>query len=243
VKTVNPDAYLTGEIWDGSPRWVGDQHFDGLMNYPARDALFGCLTGKIPAVQFVEKVEELLTLYPRENVYAMYVTLGSHDTERVMTVLGSDLNKAKLSYLFQFAYPGAPAIYYGDEIGLEGGRDPDCRRAFPWDTGKWNSDLRSWIQKLIYLRRKIPALRRGDYLPILKEEARSCFAFARCLGEETILVAINAGPTRRQLRLKIDKLGWKDGQIVRDLLGTQEFIVSGDTISFALPSYCGMWLK
>jgi glycosidase len=243
VKTVNSDAYLTGEIWDGSPRWVGDQHFDGLINYPVRDALLACLTGKIPAIQFVDKVEQQLELYPRENVYAMYNTLGSHDTERVMTVLGGDLDKVKLAYLFQFAYPGTPAIYYGDEIGLEGGRDPDCRRAFPWDTAKWNSDLRSWIQKLIYLRRKTPALRRGDYLPILKEETRSCFAFARCLGEETILVAINTGPTRRQLRLKVDKMGWKDGQIVRDLLGTQEFIVSGDTISFPLPSFCGMWLK
>ncbi|HMD90522.1 MAG TPA: glycoside hydrolase family 13 protein [Anaerolineaceae bacterium] len=243
VKAVNPDAYLTGEIWDGSPRWVGDQHFDGLMNYPARDALLGCLTGKILTAKFVDQVEGLLARYPRENVYAMYFTLGSHDTERVMTVLGNDLNKVKLAYLFQFSYPGVPAIYYGDEIGLEGGKDPDSRRAFPWDVTKWNSDLRSWIQKLIYLRRNTPALRRGDYLPVLKEETRSCYVFGRRLGEETVLTAMNTGPTRRQLRLKIDKLGWKDGQIVRDLLGTQEFIVSGDTISFELKSYSGMWLK
>ena len=142
-----------------------------------------------------------------------------------------------------FSFPGTPVIYYGDEIGLEGGKDPDSRRAFPWDVTKWNSDLRSWIQKLIYLRRNTPALRRGDYLPVLKEETRSCYVFGRRLGEETVLTAMNTGPTRRQLRLKIDKLGWKDGQIVRDLLGTQEFMVSGDTISFELKSCSGMWLK
>jgi glycosidase len=118
---------------------VGEGHFDGLMHYPVMEALTGLLLSQsMDAVHFAEKVEGLLSYYPHENVYAMYTPLGSHDTERILTKLGNDIKKARLAYLFQFAYPGAPAIYYGDEVVLTGGKDPGCRGAFPWDESKWN---------------------------------------------------------------------------------------------------------
>ena len=123
-----------GEIWTADPRWVGEQHFDGLMNYPIMDALAGFLaTNTLDAGHFAEKVEGLLSIYPHENAYAMYLPLGTHDTERILSRMGNNLDKTRLAFLFQFAYPGAPAIYYGDEVGLVGGKDPDCRGAFLWD--------------------------------------------------------------------------------------------------------------
>ena len=103
----------------------------------------------MPAPAFAERVEDLLTVYPRENIYAQYNLLGSHDTERILTIWEGDTRKVRLGLLFLFAYPGIPCIYYGDEVGLPGGKDPDCRRAFPWDRAEWDEELRGWVQQLV----------------------------------------------------------------------------------------------
>jgi cyclomaltodextrinase len=242
VKSANPDAYLVGEIWTPDARWVGETHFDGLMDYPLREALLDYLNGGfLTTTAFADKVENLLKLYARENTYAMYLTLGSHDTERIMTLLGS-LNKVKLAFSFLFALPGAPAIYYGDEIGLKGGKDPDCRGAFPWSPDQWQKDLQSTLRGLITARKRHAAIRRGDFLRILADDRRRCYAFARLLGDENILVVINAGPTPRNLRLSITGLPWEDGRILRNLLGSEEFLVSGNTVVVDLPPWGVAWI-
>jgi cyclomaltodextrinase / maltogenic alpha-amylase / neopullulanase len=242
VKTINPDAYILGEIWDGNPRWVGPKTFDGLMNYPLRTAILQWLGGKGTAAQFAEQVEKLLADYARENVYAMYLPLGSHDTERIWTMLNGDLEKVKMAFLFQFAYPGAPAVYYGDEIGLEGGKDPACRRTFPWDPGRWRNDLRDWVKKLVQLRKSNPALRRGDFTRVLLDEQKGCYAFSRTLGAEKALIAMNNSSTRRHLHLPVASLGWNDGRIMHNLLEFGEYIVSGDELVVTLEPWSGMIL-
>lgn len=240
VKLANRDAYIVGEIWDGNPRWVGDEHFDGLMNYPMRDAILDFLRERITADVFADKVESLLEAYERKNVYAMYLPLGSHDTRRMMTKLEGGVEKVKLAFLFQFAYPGAPAVYYGDEIGMEGGKDPDCRRAFPWEESQWNHDLRRFVQQLIGIRKKRAVLRRGDYKRIFLDKRRGCYAFARTLGTEGVLVVVNAGASRRHIHLPIEKLGWKDGRIVESLLSREEYIVSDDELVITIPPWSGL---
>jgi len=243
VKATNPDAYLVGEIWDQDPRWVGEGHFDGLMNYPVRKALLQVLaTGADGVAQFASKLESNLKTYKRENAYAMYVPLGSHDTERLLTMLNGDVVKAKLAFLFQFAYPGAPAIYYGDEIGMVGGKDPECRGAFPWEQGRWNTELRSWVKLLVSTRKRLPVLRRGEYRPLLVDNRRYCFAFARSLGDSALLVLMNMGATRRYVRIQVSELGWEDGRILRNILEREEFIVSGDSVTVTLPPWSGKWL-
>jgi len=243
VKTANPDAYLMAEIWDGNSRWVGEKKFDGLMNYPIRDALLEWLAAKGSASQFADKVEKQLTLYPRQNAYAMFLTVGSHDTERIWTALGGDLAKVKLAFLFQFTYPGAPAVYYGDETGIEGGKDPACRRTFLWDRKYWHQDLREWVKTLIQLRKSNTSLRRGDFIRIFVDDARGIYAYARTLGSDKKLVVINASPTRRNLRLPVASLGWTDGRIVRDLLAPSEYIISGSDLPVAIAPWCGMILS
>lgn len=243
VKSTNRDAYILAEIWDGNSRWVGDHNFDGLMHYPIREAILGYVNGSLLPSQFADKVEKTLRQYPRENVFAMYLLLGSHDTERVWTLCGEDLRKVQLAYLFQFSYPGTPGVYYGDEIGLPGGKDPDCRRTFPWEPSHWNNDLRAWVQLLIGLRKRLPILRRGDFKRLLVDDPRGCYVFSRSLGDEKLVVALNASPTRRMLRLPVADLGWKDGQIIHNLLGPGEYLVSGDTLSVSLTPCSGLWLK
>jgi cyclomaltodextrinase / maltogenic alpha-amylase / neopullulanase len=243
VKSTNPDAYLVGEIWTPDPRWLGDNHFDGLMNYPLREAIIDFLNSDfLSTSEFAGKIENLLNIYPKENVFAMYLALGTHDTERLFSKLGGNLNKVKLAFLFQFAFPGAPAIYYGDEIGMAGGKDPESRGAFPWDELANRAELHNWVKSLVAIRKNLPVMRRGDYRRILVDDRRHVFAFARLLGNSSILVAINASATRRHVRLQVQDLGWVDGRIVRNLLGKEEYIISEDNIAISIPAWGGVWI-
>jgi len=244
LKTTNPDVYLLGEIWTADLRWVGEGHFDGLMHYPVRDGLLRLLfAGTLDIPQFAEKMKSLLDFYPRENAYAMYVPLGSHDTERLLTKVDGDVRKAKLAFLFQFAYPGAPAVYYGDEIGLTGGKDPECRAAFPWDEQQWNTELRDWVKSLIALRKRSSALRRGDYLCLCMDATEACFAFARLDGDEQVLTTMNASSDVRKFTINVQPIGWQDGRSVRDLLTGQEIApVVGGHIEITLPPWGGTLL-
>ena len=239
VKSVNRDAYILGEIWTVEQRWANDKHFDGLMNYPARDILLAALNGTADAVEFGERVEALLEAYPREHVQAMYNALGSHDVERLATLLGGHLDKIKLAYLFQMAYPGAPAIYYGDEVGLEGGKDPDCRRAFPWDSADWKGDLRPWIQQLIAIRKARPSMRRGDYKRLLA--ADGVYAFLRSLGEEKTVIVLNFSPAPREFSIPVSGL-WPEGYTPVSLLNRKGYRAAEGQIELRLPAYHGEWL-
>jgi glycosidase len=166
----------------------------------------------------------------------MYVPLGSHDTERLLTKVEDDLDKARLAFLFQFAFPGAPAVYYGDEIGLTGGKDPACRAAFPWDASHWNMELREWVKKLAGLRREIPALRRGSIRRLCREIRHDICAFARLHEEGNIVVTMNASPDANTLRVSVEEIGWQDGRTVENLLGIgQVSPVKNEHIEITLP--------
>jgi cyclomaltodextrinase len=244
VKTVNPEAYLAGEIWNPDTRWVGEEHFDGLMNYPMMDAVVGFVgTNSLDSSHFLQKINELLTVYPRENCYAMFNLLGSHDTERILTRMGNNLDKIRLAYLFQFAFPGAPVIYYGDEIGLVGGKDPACRGAFLWDELSWNRELRNYIKKLINLRKEHVALRRGDIKVITQDETTNCFMYSRSIAEDRILIVMNASPAEQKVKIKTDMYNWQDGGVVKDLIDpSRTFMVNNQLLEIILPGWGGMWL-
>ena len=241
VKSANRDACLIGEIWTADPRWANDTHFDGLMHYPIRDALLACLNGKDSVTGFAGAVESLFKVYPRENIYSMYVTLGTHDTERVLTTLGRNLDKLKLAFQFIFAYPGAPAIYYGDEIGLEGGKDPDSRRAFPWDPTEWQADLHPWVQNLIAVRKHRASLRRGEYNRVALDASQGLYAFARTLGAENTLVILNFSDRLIDVQVPVTTL-WREGQIVQSLLDNRSFRVTDNLIRLSLPAWNGIYL-
>ncbi len=242
VKSANREAYIFGEIWDADPRWANDSHFDGLMNYPVKNALIEFLMGRENASHFADSVESLLKIYPAENVYAMYVPLGSHDTERILTALDGNLEKLKLAFLFQFAYPGAPAIYYGDEVGLEGGKDPECRGAFPWDPANWKGDLQPWVRELIAARKLRPSLRRGDYFRVMMRNEKGDYVFARTLGEEKTLVIMNTSGEKHDLQIPVKSLNWLDGRAVRSLLDHRPFSITKGKLPVTVPPLSGMMI-
>ncbi len=204
VRGANPEAYLVGEIWDGNPHWVGDGHFDGLMHYPQREAILALVNKQIDAGSFRDRLHNNLHKYPRENAYAMYTLLGSHDTERILTLFHGDTVKLKLALLLQFALPGAPAIYYGDEIGLTGGKDPECRKTFPWAESQWNHDIRDWTRILCRSRRDSPALRRGD-VRFIDGDVGKCLVFLREQKDEIILVICNPEESSQEIAFELNE--------------------------------------
>lgn len=209
VKGVNPEAYICGEIWQEARRWLQGDQFDSVMNYLfTRACLSFFITqldystiqgtgyaGRINPIQdaaiFGAMVTELLKLYPMEITAAQLNLLDSHDTARFLTSAHGDETAKRMATLFQMCYPGAPCIYYGDEIGLPGHKDPDSRRSFPWDQAKWNLPLRDFFKKAIRLRHSHGALRHGVYDQLYAQG--SLYIFGRSDAEEKLVIAFNTG--------------------------------------------------
>ena len=220
-RAIRSDAYLVGEVWRVAPEWVHGDRFDALMGYPLAEAIIGFAGGSrldmdvvlghheyathispLDGPVFAARLVDLLAAYEPEVVAAQLNLLGSHDTPRLRTVLGDDLTGVRLATLIQMTLPGAPCLYYGDEIGLAGGNDPDCRRAFPWDEGAWDHDLRAFVRGLVAVRAGEPALRAGQVNVVAA--AGSAVAYERRVDDTQLVVAVNAGDEATRLDVRLD---------------------------------------
>ncbi len=221
VRAVQPEAYLVGEIWDGDPRWVSPGHFDGLMHYPLREVILEALTKKISASDFVARLDGIQRRYPEQRNQAMYTLLGSHDTERIFTILEGNSEKVRSAFMLQFALPGVPSIYYGDEIGLEGFRDPDNRRAFPWDPYQWNLGIRVYLQRMIELRKQHTSLRFGEQVFLCSEDGCEAVAIFRSTDTDRVLCVVNLSDSFVRAHFTGAGLSLPEGGVQTDLLGGQ----------------------
>ena len=249
VKAVNPDAYIVGEIWTDARQWLDGTQFDGVMNYlftgpalafTAKDRVVMSLVEKpayfpypaLDAQGYAQKIEELLALYPWEIQLTQLNLLSSHDIARAITVIDHDQTSFELAVLLQMTFPGAPSIYYGDEVGLKGAHDPDCRRSFPQKTD-WNSTLLTLHRDLIALRHRHPALRTGDYQTLVA--TNDLYAFTRSNTKETIVVVINTAEQPEKIMLSVlDKT-------VAVLWGTADIVIETQQVS--LPARSGVMLE
>lgn len=191
VKANKRDALIVGEIWDDGTPWLGGRHFDSVMNYRFREGLLGFLNGRLSGQELGWKLAQIRADYPEQVSDVLFNLLGSHDTTRFLTACQGDKRKLKLAALLQFTYPGMPVIYYGDEIGMEGGADPDNRRAMAWD--QMDQDLLGYYRKLISLRKAHPDLCRGDF----KEVAAKPEVYAFSRGKT--LIVLNGSPNALSL--------------------------------------------
>lgn len=202
VKSINPNCYIVGEIWEDASPWLKGDQFDAVMNYLFRDAVnLYFVFNKLNVKQF----DSLLSIprkYPKEVQFALQNLVGSHDTERFLTLTKGNTAKVKLVALFQMTYIGAPMVYYGDEIGMMGGRDPDCRRTMVWDTLHWNIDLRNFYKKLIDLRKQNKIFTRGSYKTILTDSKRDLFGFLREFENEKAIVILNTSNNCQTVKLQ-----------------------------------------
>ena len=159
VKTAKPDAYIIGENWADSTPWLRGDQYDGVMNYellfPIWD-YFGLHKSRkrSSSTTFVHHVNHVFTNYPKNVLPYLYNLVDSHDTTRILEVCDNDPVRVQLPYLFLFSLPGSPSIYYGGEIGLSGGHDPDNRRCMIWDDTKWDDTIRTFLKTVIRLRKE-----------------------------------------------------------------------------------------
>lgn len=213
VRAVNPEAYLLGEIWQEAPEWLTGDRFDAVMNYPLALAILGFVGGpsldaSVIAGQsnyrralvpldghgFADRLTRLMGLYAPEATAVQFNLIGSHDAPRARSVLGGSAARLRLATLLQLTLPGAPSIYYGDELAMEGAADPDCRRAYPRsieEADPAGAETRAFVKAAIGARREHPALRLGR-VRVAAAGERS-IALVRWAGDRRAVVAVNAG--------------------------------------------------
>ncbi|MEC4895193.1 MAG: glycoside hydrolase family 13 protein [Oscillatoria sp. PMC 1051.18] len=228
VKSVNPDAYIVGEVWRDSRQWLDGTQFDGVMNYLFTAPTIAFTAGSrvdlelveepsyepypaLSASEYAEKIQQLLTLYPWEIQLTQLNLLDSHDTARLLTIANGDRASVELATLLLMTYPGAPSIYYGDEVGLPGKFDPDSRRGFPPESD-WDLETLAYHKQLIGLRSRYPALQIGEYLILFAEG--TIYVFARILDTEEVIVAVNIGTEPVQANVNAEKLHSQPDKLV-----------------------------
>ena len=213
VKAQDSDAYVVGEIWTDARSWLQGDKFDAVMNYPVRTAALEFIVkGGINAAGFRDKLSQQLATYPEPALRVQFNLLGSHDTARVLTLAGGDARRVRLAMTFLFAYPGAPVIYYGDEIGLTGGKDPECRKTYPWDRpGQQDTVTLEHVRLLGKLRRAERSLRRGTIRFVQTSGQVSAFVREPERGERgrPVLCVLNASPSAASLSLPLPELKGK----------------------------------
>ncbi|MCC0176827.1 alpha-amylase [Waterburya agarophytonicola K14] len=227
VKAVNPDAYIVGEIWGDASYWLDGTQFDGVMNYRFTEPTIAFAGGEnydpqycqgelkpyppISGTEYAIRIDALLKLYDWEIQLAQLNLLDSHDTPRMLTTVREDKQSFLLSTVLLMTFPGAPSIFYGDEVGLIGGKDPDCRRVFP-EAEKWDVEILKAHKELIGLRHKYPSLRTGSYHTLYAD--RNVYIFARVLDEEEIIVAVNIGQEQSLAEFVVTELQSQPSNVV-----------------------------
>jgi cyclomaltodextrinase / maltogenic alpha-amylase / neopullulanase len=250
VKAINPDAYIVGEVWKDSRKWLDGTQFDGVMNYLFTGPTIAFTAGDrvnleqvkgrdykthppLFAADYAEKIEDLLKLYPWEIQLTQLNLLASHDTARLITIAGGDIASFELATLLLLTFPGAPSVYYGDEVGLPGGLDPDCRRGFP-SAENWNLEILDLHKQLISLRHKYEALRIGEY-QILYAQGE-LYIFARTLETEELIIAVNAGTETANGNVDCSSLQTQPHQV---LFGNGEVKWNGKVVGLTVPPRTG----
>jgi neopullulanase len=210
VRAANPEAYIVGEVWAHKPDWLAGDMFDAFMNYPLTRAILGFAAQEhwdtslrvptgyegegavvpLDGDELWARIEELDRLNDPAVTAVQLNLLGSHDTPRVLTLCGGDLDSVRLAALLQMTLPGAPCIYYGDEIGMAGTMDPMCRGAFPEDPAEWDRAPYEWMADLIALRHSSRAFRDAELT--LLGTAGAGIAYLRRDGDEVYVVVANA---------------------------------------------------
>ncbi len=293
VRAVNPDAYITGEIYwedwgndkmfDPAP-WLQGDAFDGVMNYRwAREVCHFFIDRKMKTdpAQFITALDALRLGYPPGRSAVLMNLIDSHDTDRLLShIINPDLpydhrvglsdnrsydvrkpdaaarTVAKLMVLYQMTSLGAPMVYYGDEVGMWGGDDPDERKPMVWadlryddevshpfggphtaDRVEVDTNLLAWYKALIHLRTSHQALSTGSTRTLLTDGPRDVLAYERAAAGEVIIVAINNSSSAQEVRLPVKEIG---GRWWGDLLNGGRFEVERDTLAARIPPKEGM---
>ena len=246
IKSIAPQAYLIGENWyDGSPQLQGDE-LDATMNYrgfsvPLQQWLAGFDASlawrpgmqdphMLPTAALADQWRAFIAAIPWQIAAQQFNLLGSHDTRRIQTVVGEDEALERIAAMLLFTFPGTPSVYYGDEIGIGGGGDPDNRRCMIWDQRAWDSRRRAFYRQCTHLRRSSPALRHGGFQILYA--AGETLAFMREAPEERLVVVARRAADGLDA-LPVRHGGLPDGLVLKEVISGAETVVEQGMLSLS----------
>ncbi len=254
VKKANPNAVIIAEHYGSAKKWLQGDQWDTVMNYDAfMEPITWFLTGMekhseefkqerlCNAIYFENAMRYSMAQFNYQSLYCAMNELSNHDHSRFLTrtnktagrlnTMGSkaaekniDKNVMMEAVVFQMTWPGAPTVYYGDEVGLVGWSDPDNRRTFPWDNQDEN--LLALHKFLIDLHKKSEALKFGslEYLHL----DYGIITFGRWIGQEKFVVVLNNNDAAREIKIPVWKIGGRDGEIFESVITTGDEKFSTD---------------
>lgn len=209
VKKTDPDAVIIGEVWEDASNktaygelreYLWGYELDSVMNYPFKDGVIGFFMGEIDASVLNRRIMSQIENYPKESLFSLMNILGTHDTMRIKSLFGGmdpccgdkklssgcedlAIRRLMMASLLQMTFYGVPCIYYGDEVGMEGGKDPYNRGTYPWR--RVDSQLRNYYKTIANIRNITECLKRGNFKTLYAKG--DVFIYARYFDESTDL--------------------------------------------------------
>jgi cyclomaltodextrinase / maltogenic alpha-amylase / neopullulanase len=262
LRAINPQLYLVGEIGHEAGRWLEGDQFDGVMHYPLRGALLRWLAAgrmgpdghpapgapegfgaRLTARGFAARLGAMRAWYAEWARVGSLNPAGTHDVPRLLTALGEDRQRWRLALAFILGYEGIPQLYYGDEVGLRGGEDPDCRGPMEWNPDRQDGDMLAWTRELVWLRRRTPALRSSGVWPLHADDGgmlallRGESAPPGAADQTDVAVMVLNASEDGERTLTLDLAGsrgrpeWPAGQWAQDALSGERWQVSDGQVT------------
>ena len=239
VKSIKPDAYLVGELWSNAVDWVNNDYFDGVMNYAYfKDPVMRFFnTRECSAKDFDRDLKQGLFSYPMQATQVMMNLIDSHDTFRYLESCDGDISRLEMAVLFQMTYVGTPHIWYGDEVGMMGAHDPDCRRPFDWNYTEnlKKVGLRDHYKKLIEIRKENSCLRTGSFSTLVADGM--VYGYLRSDESSSIAIILNNDTKSHNIKIPFGS------DNLLDLLSGKSYIVKDGIVEIELSAMSGAILK
>ena len=234
-----PGSLVIGEIGNYPQEWFPS--VDAVLHFTLRRVLLGAAAGHIDAPTAGRMIARMVADTGIDNMLKSWVYLDNHDTERLATVLPNEAQR-QLAQVLQFTLPGAPNLYYGSELGMTGGEDPEQRAPMRWDLVQGDLAPLVWTKKLVQLHQQHRALRVGNFRTA---EATKLLAFERYTDRaaDTIIVLANPSPVAVNETVLLTNSKLMDGSMLVDLLGGPAQRVSSAIMNVSLPPHGVMVLK
>lgn len=189
MKAVKKDILLVGEVWHYAGDFLEGDEWDSVMNYPFYDAALDLIVREeLRPSAFWGKLNFVKGNLNKALEGYLWNFIDTHDTARFLHSAGGDKRKQKLAAALQLLLPGMPMIYYGDEVGMEGGPDPDCRRGMLWEEGRQEKDCLAYYRRLIRIRHEYPVLTKGILAVQYADDNRGTLYLERKLEEQYMIL-------------------------------------------------------
>ncbi|MFD2670863.1 glycoside hydrolase family 13 protein [Marinicrinis sediminis] len=250
INQLDDQVAIIGEVMHAAGPWLRGDQFDGVMNYLYREIMLEFFAKQqIGASAFVRRLNHIRMMYTDQAYAGMLQLLDSHDTERFLTSCKkygkgweseqTAKGRMRSAVFFQLTSPGVPMIYYGDEVGMEGETDPDCRRPMIWKEERQDAEMLALYKQLLSARQQFVSLRRGAYRDWFTDEANQVIAFRRfCEGEQAAVI-INSSANEVKLYPSNPFHGMGAEEQVVDAFSRQSGKASEVLKSVVLPPYSG----